>query len=102
MAAGTYYFYYEADLTRTMQFLDKGLSLSELCGDTNQQCNALADIARLKLRTGDYLTAQAYSHKAQKLAVMSGYFYEEAKARRIEVLCCRNLGDYQECMARSR
>jgi tetratricopeptide (TPR) repeat protein len=78
-----------------MHFFEKALRLSKLCGVTNEQCNALIGIARLKLRTGDYSTVMMHVNEAQRLSKLSANLYEEARALWIEALCSTQLGAYQ-------
>ncbi|KAF7335379.1 ATPase-AAA-core domain-containing protein [Mycena venus] len=98
-AAGVHFTNYEMDPTRAMQSLDRALKLSKSCGDLSGQCNALIGIAQLKWNGTDYSTALVHAREAQRLAQLSAFLYQEARARWIEALCFQCLGDYRETMA---
>ncbi|KAJ7354283.1 hypothetical protein DFH08DRAFT_984664 [Mycena albidolilacea] len=97
-AAGMYYDY-EYDPSRSMSFFEEALKLSMLCGDINQQCNALLGIARVKVRTGDHSGVKAHTSEVQRLSKLSANLYQEARALWIEALCDTTLGNYQNSVA---
>jgi tetratricopeptide (TPR) repeat protein len=82
-----------------MQFFEEALRLSLLCGDINQQCNALLGIAHIKLRNGDHLVVKAHTSEVQRLSKLSANLYQEARALRLKALCYTRLGDYQNSIA---
>ncbi|KAF8217562.1 hypothetical protein K438DRAFT_2037048 [Mycena galopus ATCC 62051] len=90
--------YSECDPHVALQFLEKALRLSRLCGDTKQQSNILVEMSCNKLSTGDYGAAQFYSFEGRKLANLSSNLYQVARARHVEARCSRYLGDYQKSM----
>jgi tetratricopeptide (TPR) repeat protein len=93
------YYDYEYDPSRSMPFFEEALRLSMLCGDINQQCNALLGIARVKVRTGDHSGVKAHTSEAQRLSTLSANLYQAARALWIEALCDTTLGDYQNSVA---
>jgi tetratricopeptide (TPR) repeat protein len=91
-----YFHRHHSDPSQAMQFLEKSLALSDLCRDTNRECNTLVSSAQIRWITGDYLTAQIYACKAQRLANLSGNLYEGAMALQIEATCSTCLGSFQD------
>ena len=71
VAMGAYFANHDLDPLQVMQFFDKSLKLSKLCGDTTQQCDTLIIIAQLMFRTGDFCSAQVHCIETQRLAKSS-------------------------------
>jgi tetratricopeptide (TPR) repeat protein len=84
------------DPSRAIQYLDKAIKLSKLCGHTHLQSNALLDIALHKLKAGEYSVAQNYASEGQHLAHLTGNLYDEARALLAVSKCSMCLGDYQD------
>ncbi|KAJ7711081.1 hypothetical protein B0H14DRAFT_2645936 [Mycena olivaceomarginata] len=98
-AAGTYFLELEWDPARSLQFLNKALELSKLCGHSNLQTSVLQWIAHLKEYTGDYCTAILHASEAQRLSKLSGNLYAEAMACQIHATCSQLLGDLPKSVA---
>ncbi|KAJ6603320.1 hypothetical protein DFH09DRAFT_1458747 [Mycena vulgaris] len=79
-----------------MEFFEKALKLSRLCGATIDQSRALRNISGIKMLSGDYITASSYAREAQRLARLSGNLYEETRGLEFEAICTTYLGDYKE------
>ncbi|KAF8207501.1 hypothetical protein K438DRAFT_1755541 [Mycena galopus ATCC 62051] len=84
------------DFNQATQYLQMAQELSELCGDTGQQCRVLFSLSRLKCYTGDHCAAQVL---AQRVSKLSGDLYIEAGASRLEATCSRMRGDYWKSVA---
>ncbi|KAF8207505.1 hypothetical protein K438DRAFT_1755545 [Mycena galopus ATCC 62051] len=84
------------DFNQATQYLQMAQELSELCGDTGQQCRVLFSLSRLKCYTGDHCAAQVL---AQRISKLSGDLFIEAGASRLEATCSRMRGDYRKSMA---
>ncbi|KAJ7131092.1 hypothetical protein C8R44DRAFT_904130 [Mycena epipterygia] len=95
IAVGSCY-YYNSDLNMSQQSYEKALSLAKFCGDSRQHCTALANIAQLKLLTGEYPVAQMHARKAQEIARLSTNWYVEAVALRIDAVCVKALGNVKQ------
>jgi tetratricopeptide (TPR) repeat protein len=81
-----------------MQFYNKALEFSRLCGDTNEQCNVLLCIAQAKYSTGDYCTAQAHIAEARQLSKSAPNLCQEANALYIGALCSTHLGNFPQAI----
>jgi tetratricopeptide (TPR) repeat protein len=79
-----------------MEYLERGLTLSTSCGDTDTQCNILISIADVNRKLGDVTAAQKHLNGARKLANLSANLYQEARAVRIVAECTMQLGDYRK------
>ncbi|KAF8205255.1 hypothetical protein K438DRAFT_2096405 [Mycena galopus ATCC 62051] len=75
------------------QFIHKALEMSELCGDSNQQCNVLILAGWFEWLTGNYGAGNSYATTAQKLSKLSENLYGEAYATHLGANCLRMLGD---------
>jgi tetratricopeptide (TPR) repeat protein len=78
-----------------MQYLEKALTLTKSCGNTNCQCGILIIIAELKWDMGDIGTTQIHAKEARKLAKLSGNLYKEAITLQTLAHCTRQHGDYR-------
>jgi tetratricopeptide (TPR) repeat protein len=78
-----------------MQYLEKALTLTKSCANTNCQCGILIIIAELKWDMGDTGTTQIHAKEARKLAKLSGNLYKEAITLQTLAHCTRQHGDYR-------
>ncbi|KAF8207503.1 hypothetical protein K438DRAFT_1930969 [Mycena galopus ATCC 62051] len=83
-AVGSLIFIYEGDSNQTTKYLQKAQELSELCGDTDQQCQVLITLTQVL---------------AQRASKLSGDLFTEARASRLEAACSRSRGDYRKSAA---
>jgi tetratricopeptide (TPR) repeat protein len=90
-----FYFYHKDDLSTSMAFLEKALSLSRSIGDVHQQASALNCLADIKWNIGDLATAQTNAAEAQRLARLSGNLFDKAQAIQIAATCYCVHGDYK-------
>jgi tetratricopeptide (TPR) repeat protein len=86
------------DLPQAMQFCQKALNLSKICGDINLQYNALIDIAFIKSIAGEYCTAQVYATETQRLLKLPTILFQKAKALQVGAMCSTALGDFTESL----
>ncbi|KAJ7797980.1 hypothetical protein B0H14DRAFT_3546462 [Mycena olivaceomarginata] len=86
------------DPARSLQFYDKALQLSKLCGDKNQESNCLVLNALLKWKAGDPHSAKVHASEAQRLSKLSGDLYQEAQACHLLAMCTRSVGNWQKSM----
>ncbi|KAJ6510989.1 hypothetical protein C8R45DRAFT_1068835 [Mycena sanguinolenta] len=86
---------YKFDFPRALQFNQKAQELAILCGDDNQQCRVLMDIAYLKIQSGDYSNSQVYAKKAQQLAESP---LDLRSALFLHAQCDAHLGNYNKSM----
>ncbi|KAF8205227.1 hypothetical protein K438DRAFT_1757213 [Mycena galopus ATCC 62051] len=98
-AAAHCLFYTTDKIQLVTQFFHKALQMSELCGNSNWQCNILTEAGWLECLTGNYGAAKSYAVKAQKLAKLSANLYGEANATYLGANCLKLLGDYKESVA---
>lgn len=73
--------------------------MSKSNGDINKQSLALASLADLKYRSGDYLGSQMQARQAQKLAKLAANVHNEARASRTEAVCCISIGNFRDCIS---
>ncbi|KAJ7107072.1 hypothetical protein C8R44DRAFT_323921 [Mycena epipterygia] len=95
-AVGYYYQYHKNDVSASVQWFEKALSLAKYCGDSQQHFTTLELMARLKLNISDYPAAQMYAQDAQHLAQLSTNLYQEATALGAEAASLRGIGDLKE------
>jgi hypothetical protein len=81
-----------------MQFYQKALELSRLCGDNNEQYTVLVRIAGLNCKTGDYCTAQVHIAETLRLSKLVPNLLQEATALWIEALCSTYLGNFLQAI----
>jgi tetratricopeptide (TPR) repeat protein len=96
---GNYYFHFQRDIPKAIQFLDKALELSRSRAATKQETIVLNNIALIQWQIGDYPVAQLHCSQAQRLAQLSSNLYEQASALWIVSMCCRELGDYKTAIS---
>ncbi|KAF8151114.1 hypothetical protein K438DRAFT_1778887 [Mycena galopus ATCC 62051] len=101
-AAGHYFFEIEMNPARSLQFLNKALQLSKLCENSNQECNCLIQLARLKWATGDYHSAKVHASEAQKLSKLSTNLYLKANTCQLQAYCSRSTGNWEDSMTQLR
>ena len=95
MVAGLYRFAKSSNVNNVLELLEKALTLSRSCMDTDTQCSRLTSIADIRRRMGDTAIGLTYVNEARRLANLSGNGYEEARALWIAGKCTTRLGDYQ-------
>jgi tetratricopeptide (TPR) repeat protein len=95
MAADVYCFS-KKDAVTAKQFLEKALALARDSRNTTQEAKILHNIASVKWLLGDYCSARASAHEAQKLARLSANWYQESQGLRIEAKCRSDLSDYKQ------
>ncbi|KAJ7142538.1 hypothetical protein C8R44DRAFT_924127 [Mycena epipterygia] len=97
---GYYYHHCENNISASVQFHEKALSLGMFCKTSRQQQSAqfaaLQQLAGLKYSTGDYVVAQQHAHKAKEIAQLSANLWQEAAALNVEVSCLTALGNLKE------
>ncbi|KAJ7302602.1 hypothetical protein DFH08DRAFT_826484 [Mycena albidolilacea] len=98
LTAGHHFLETELDAPHSLQFFDKALQLSKLCGDKNEECNSLIWIAMLEWSTGDFRSAKVHVSEAQRLSKLSGNLFQEAQACGILASCTRSVGNWQKSM----
>ncbi|KAJ6529164.1 P-loop containing nucleoside triphosphate hydrolase protein [Mycena vulgaris] len=77
-AVGPHFSDHEQNVLKAMKFFQKALALSQLSGDSNQQCIVVNRLAMVNNMVGDYFKAQNYSEQAQTLARQSGNLWQES------------------------
>ncbi|KAJ6452974.1 hypothetical protein C8R45DRAFT_945441 [Mycena sanguinolenta] len=96
--AASVYSSYNLESQNALQLSSKAQELAQLSGDVEQQYNVLLHIAYLKVRDGEYSTAQKYANEAQQLSELSADLYHSAAAHVIQAQCSGFLGNYQKAM----
>ncbi|KAF7365944.1 ATPase-AAA-core domain-containing protein [Mycena venus] len=91
-AVGPYFSDHDQNVPKAMEFFHKALALSQLSGDSNQQCIVLNRLAMVNNMIGDHFKARNYSEQAQILARQSGNLWQESTAALINALACSALG----------
>ncbi|KAJ7493856.1 hypothetical protein FB451DRAFT_1164723 [Mycena latifolia] len=97
--AAEFYMLHSQNISRAMHFFQAGLSLSISTGNNNRQAQLLDRLALIEWRTGDYSGAQVHAYESQRLARISGDFYREATALRLEAVCWILFGSYNNSIA---
>jgi tetratricopeptide (TPR) repeat protein len=82
-----------------MQFYQKALESSKLCGDKNQHGSVLLRIATCECATGGYSAAWVHASDAQQLSKLSVNLYQEAKAHQVGAVCSLYYSDYPQSVA---
>jgi tetratricopeptide (TPR) repeat protein len=95
-AAGYYHCYVDNNIYMAIELLERALTLSRSCGDTDTQCSMLSTIAEIRCRKGDAANAQTHLNEARRLAKLSGNLYQEAWAFRVAARCTSQLGAYRK------
>jgi tetratricopeptide (TPR) repeat protein len=91
-SVGPYFSDHDQNVPKAMEFFQKALALSQLSGDSNQQCVVLNRLAMVNNMVGDYFKAQHYSEQAQTLARQSGNLWQESTATVINAMASAALG----------
>jgi tetratricopeptide (TPR) repeat protein len=73
--------------------------LANSSGATQRHSNALAWLALIECRLGDYFASQGHAQEAQRLARISANFYNEAQALHIEAMAWMQLGNYKKSIS---
>lgn len=94
-AVGFHVSFHKHNIPQGLQYFEKALALAESSGDTHQQCKTLNFLSTIYQATGAYHATQTYARRAQRLANLSGYLYEESNAVNCEAMCCIQFGDYK-------
>ncbi|KAJ7763346.1 hypothetical protein B0H16DRAFT_1455204 [Mycena metata] len=95
LAAGYYEFYVRNDRSRSMEFLERGLSLARTHADHLRESIGFIHLAMIKWNSGDYRAAHEHAQTAYELSRLSGNLYQQTVALRTEAQCCTQLGDYR-------
>ncbi|KAJ7199198.1 hypothetical protein GGX14DRAFT_468258 [Mycena pura] len=95
-AVAGYYLYQMNDVKKAVEYYETALSSSRSIGDINRQCTTLLQMAFLKMQTGNYMEARAYSEEIQHLAKLSGNLFLEARALQTRSTAVTALGKYKE------
>ncbi|KAJ7728887.1 hypothetical protein B0H16DRAFT_1428417, partial [Mycena metata] len=77
-----------------LQFLERALELSTVCGYSDGQCNSLILMAHLRWRSGDSAAALVSSRAALQLAYQTGRLYQASRALEVIAACLVSLGNY--------
>ncbi|KAJ7094826.1 hypothetical protein C8R44DRAFT_951456 [Mycena epipterygia] len=92
------YSFFNGNISRANQFLDKALVLAKSCGNKKQQATVLNELAMVSWNIGEYPAAQIHARGAQRLAQLSADLHRESYALQIEAMCVQELGDYKKSM----
>ncbi|KAJ7922753.1 hypothetical protein B0H13DRAFT_2267444 [Mycena leptocephala] len=87
------------DVSSATEFCRAVISLALTTGNTRQHSQGLQNLAWVEWNLGDYSAAQVHAIEAQRLALISADLYREARALRIEAICCYTLGNYTKAMS---
>jgi tetratricopeptide (TPR) repeat protein len=85
-----------------MNFYQTALSLAISVGNVKRQADTLFHLAYLKSQIGDYVAAQKDASQSQRMAKISASLYIEAKALRIQSICCVAFGRYNQSISTSQ
>jgi tetratricopeptide (TPR) repeat protein len=94
--AGSHFLNSKLDPTQAMQFYQRALELSRMCGDVDQQCGVLILIAWLYWRDGDHSSGRVHAIEAQRLSELAANLYQEARAHWAGAACSIYFGNYWE------
>ncbi|KAJ6596177.1 hypothetical protein DFH09DRAFT_128565 [Mycena vulgaris] len=97
-AIGPYFSDHEQNIPKALEYFKAALLLSNLSGDTDQQCVVLNRLAMVNNMIGAYPDAQLYAGQATLLARQSGNLYQESAATLIQTYIYMSLGDYKRSM----
>ncbi|KAF8205332.1 hypothetical protein K438DRAFT_2096588 [Mycena galopus ATCC 62051] len=97
--AAHYFYYQKVEEQLATQFYEKALEMSELSGDSTQQCNVLIQLSSSRLEAGNYDVANDYATEAQRLSKLSANLYAEARAICFGAACSKHWGDYKKSAA---
>jgi tetratricopeptide (TPR) repeat protein len=87
------------DHCAAIQFCQASLALAISTGSLDRQSNTLQQLAFIKTNSGDYSGATKDASESQRVAKIAGNLYIEARALRVEVICCNIFGSYSRCIS---
>ncbi|KAJ7724756.1 hypothetical protein B0H16DRAFT_1782753 [Mycena metata] len=96
---GFYYSEQIRDIPKAIEHCPTSLFLAQVNGDYRGQCIVLNTLSWIEWLGGNYTAGQVYAQEMQKLAKISGDFFQEARGLYSEALCCQDLGDYRYCIS---
>jgi tetratricopeptide (TPR) repeat protein len=94
-----YYQNFKADLVEAANMCQKNISLAILTGNSRRHSQALHQLAWINFRLGEYSVAQMYAYEARKLARVSGSLHIESQIIRIQAICWKELGHYNQSLS---
>ncbi|KAJ7888206.1 hypothetical protein B0H13DRAFT_1888521 [Mycena leptocephala] len=100
-ALGNYYCWFTNNSSMAsmgIQCFEKALTLAKDAGDQNQQGSILINPALTKCTMGEYDTGLVLAHEAHSLGKLCGNYYTQAKALRVEAMCCQGLGNLKHSL----
>ncbi|KAJ6586532.1 hypothetical protein DFH09DRAFT_1075453 [Mycena vulgaris] len=90
--------FYRNHIFKAIEFLKRGLSLAEACGDYTQQAQVLNNLSSLAYRIGDYSGAYIHAREAQQKAQLAADLYQEVIALQTKVRCHAIIGKNKEAI----
>jgi tetratricopeptide (TPR) repeat protein len=106
MALGMFYnvasYYHNAvhrESGAAIQFCQCGLALAVSIESMQWKSQALHQLARIKLASGDFSGAQESASESQRAAKIAGNLYIEASALHLEAYCWQHRGSYSYCLS---
>lgn len=85
-------------MPEAMKLLDEARIFARSAGDKKTEAQIVANLARMKMEIGEYTASKALANEGQRLARLCANPLEEARSFLVQVMCCKNLGQFQESL----